>query len=104
MCNEENIIEESEEKEEENKYIPNKIVLPREYLLELAVNIINEFEGLLDDKGIEIENPEKQENMTGDKKNDESIANIYGEDYYTLEDAVLELLKKYLNVHMDDEE
>lgn len=49
-----------------------------------AIDIINLFEGLLDYYGIDIPNPDADEN--------ENRAHIYGSDYYELEDGITELL------------
>lgn len=51
---------------------------------ELAVLIIEKFEDFLEEKGIVIPNKEKEE--------DDMASNIYGSDYYKLEDGIMELL------------
>ena len=51
---------------------------------ELAVLIIEKFEDFLDEKGIVIPNEEKAE--------DDAASNIYGSDYYKLEDEIMDLL------------
>lgn len=51
---------------------------------ELAIAIIEKFEDFLDEKGIVIPNKEKDE--------DPIASNIYGSDYYKLEDEIIELL------------
>ncbi len=51
---------------------------------EYAANIIDIFEDYLGDKGIVIENKEKEGN--------EDEANIYGEEYYNMEDAITSYL------------
>lgn len=45
--------------------------------------IIEHFENFLDAKGIELDNPEKQEAIDAGEEED-SIANIYGTDYVWL--------------------
>ena len=57
---------------------------------ELAIKIIDEFENLLAEKNIKIPNNEREGNM------DEAC--IYGSDYYTLEDNILEILNNQNNV------
>lgn len=52
---------------------------------ELLMEIIEVFEDFLDEKGIEIQNPEKDEDPDG-------AANIYGTDYGNLEETVAEVL------------
>ena len=51
---------------------------------EMAANIIDEFEDLLDDKGITI--------PSSDREGNEDEARIYGPEYYELEDEITELL------------
>lgn len=53
----------------------------------LAISIINIFEGLLDEKEIDI--------PSDDREGNEEEARIYGTEYYDLEDSITELLKKY---------
>jgi hypothetical protein len=53
---------------------------------EKAHDLIEVFEQFLEDRGIIIENKEKGEN--------EDASNIYGEDYYSLEDKLIEILKE----------
>lgn len=54
-------------------------------LKETAIRIIEKFEDFLDEKGIVIPNSEKDE--------DDSASNIYGSDYYKLEDEIIEIIK-----------
>ena len=54
----------------------------------LAIRILDEFENFLEDKKIEIPNPEKSDNPLA--------ARLYGEDYYALEDRITEILKEVL--------
>lgn len=59
---------------------------------ELIGNIIDIFEDFLDDKGIIIPNPEKDEDPELDM---ESPANIYGEDYDSLSTSLENLLRSW---------
>ena len=52
---------------------------------EIAAAIVDEFESFLAEKGIDIPNP--------DKVNSECPAILYGEDYYSLEDKVTDIIK-----------
>ena len=56
--------------------------------LELLCGIIETFENFLDDRGIVIENDEKEEDP-------ESASNIYGTDYGDLESEIESVLQKY---------
>ncbi|MBQ7416583.1 MAG: hypothetical protein IJV18_00585 [Acidaminococcaceae bacterium] len=58
-------------------------------LPEFIGQIIDIFEDFLDEKGIVIENPERDEDPNIDP---EESANIYGSDYGALEDEIKELL------------
>jgi hypothetical protein len=51
---------------------------------EMAANIIDKFEDLLDDKDITI--------PSADRESNEDEARIYGTEYYELENAITELL------------
>lgn len=55
--------------------------------LELLANIVETFEDFLDEKGIVIDNPEKEE--------DEFASNIYGTDFGNLCDAIENVLINY---------
>ena len=57
-----------------------------ENLLEFIGQIIFVFEDFLDNKGIVIPNPER---------NDESDASIYGDDYFNLEAWICDVLERY---------
>ena len=52
----------------------------------LAIQIIDDFEQLLDQKNIKIPNI--------DRKGNEDEACIYGSDYYNLEDSIIEILSR----------
>ena len=56
-------------------------------LLEICADIIEAFEDFLDERGIVIENEEKEEN--------EGPSNIYGSDFGELEFAVENILRTY---------
>lgn len=56
---------------------------------DLAINIIELFEDYLDRKGIVIPNEEKTD--------DECASNIYGSEYYELEDAIVDILTEPSN-------
>lgn len=64
---------------------------------ELAANIIDLFEDLLDQYGIDIPNEDRdfeKRNMTEEEIEEAGFAHIYGADYYYLEDAIVELLSE----------
>ena len=56
--------------------------------------IIEHFENFLDMKGIELDNPEKQEAIDAGE-NEDSIANIYGTDYGWLQSDIKGSLKSW---------
>jgi len=56
--------------------------------------IIEHFENFLDAKGIELDNPEKQEAI-GAGEDEDSIANIYGTDYGWLQSDIEGSLKSW---------
>ena len=62
-------------------------------LTKVSSSIIDVFEDFLDEKGIVIENEERDEDdfLAEDEK-----ANIYGSDYYHLEDGIKEIIKPYI--------
>ena len=72
--------------------INEKIIINKMNKPELIVNIIDIFEDFLDDKGIIIPNPEKDEDPELDM---ESPANIYGEDYDSLSTSLENLLRSW---------
>ena len=53
--------------------------------------IIEEFEDLLDERGIELDNDDKRDAIA-DGEDPEGLATIYGEDYYRLESAIENIL------------
>ena len=59
--------------------------------LEMLALIIEEFEDLLEEKGITIDNEDKQQAIE-DGEDPEGLATIYGEDYYRLEVAIDNIL------------
>lgn len=64
---------------------------------ELAAQIIDLFEGLLEEHGIDIPSEDRDmemEDMTSEEIEDAGFAHIYGSDYYYLEDAIVELLNE----------
>lgn len=56
--------------------------------------IIEEFENLLDDYGITIDNDDKQQAIE-DGEDPDGLATIYGDDYYRLESAIEQILIGY---------
>lgn len=62
--------------------------LTKEELIDKAHSIIDLFEGYLEGKGIKLKNPDKK----GNKAKGVEQANIYGSEYYDLEDAVVKIL------------
>ena len=78
-----------------------KIILELEEdrLTETVGYIIDCFEALLDDKGIVLENPDRDSDEDLDP---EEAANIFGDDYYRLEDEIKEILYgKVKPIHKD---
>lgn len=72
--------------------INEKIIINKMNKPELIGNIIDIFEDFLDDKGIIIPNPERDEDPELDA---ESSANIYGEDYDSLSTSLENLLRSW---------
>ena len=65
----------------------NTSKISREDLGELVGQIIDIFEDFLEEKGINVENPEKAEAVS-DGEDPESICILYGTDYGTLQSAI----------------
>jgi hypothetical protein len=61
---------------------------------ELAVEILDEFEEMLDSKGITI--------PSSDRQGAPDEARIFGSEYYALEDAVVEILKRHCRLEHKD--
>ena len=64
---------------------------------ELAISIIDLFEELLDEYGIDIPSEDRDmemEDMTEEEIKEAGFAHIYGTDYYNLEDAIVALLEE----------
>lgn len=61
---------------------------------EFICEIIEHFENFLDAKGIELDNPEKQEAITNGQDED-TICNIYGTDYGWLQSDIEGSLKSW---------
>lgn len=61
---------------------------------ELVGQIIDTFEDFLVEKGITIENPEKQE-AVNDGEDPDSICVLYGTDYGNLQSAVEDILREW---------
>jgi hypothetical protein len=64
---------------------------------ELAASIIDLFEDLLEEYGIDIPNEDRDmemEDMTPEEIENAGLAHIYGDSYYYLEDAIVELLSE----------
>ena len=62
---------------------------PTEDTTEFIGQIIDIFEDFLDEKGVVIENPER------DEDDEEMAANIYGSDYDRLSDEITDTLKRW---------
>lgn len=65
---------------------------------ELAGDIIDEFEALLDEKGIKIPSKERDEYEAEDTEK----ANIFGSDYYLLEDNITSMIIKFIQNAVDE--
>lgn len=65
---------------------------PTEDTTEFIGQIIDIFENFLDEKGVVIENPERDEDEDLDA---EMSANIYGSDYDRLSDEITDTLKRW---------
>ena len=57
---------------------------------EFIGNIIDIFEDFLDEKGVTLESPERDDEMESD---DDSVTNIYGSDYDSISDSLEALLR-----------
>ena len=68
--------------------------MDHETRLEMLCEIIEEFEDFLEEKGITIENEDKQQAIA-DGEDPESISTIYGGDYGRLECAIEDILIAY---------
>lgn len=66
----------------------------KQLIMQLNCNIIEAFEDFLDSKGVIVPNDEKQEAIK-DGSDPETIGNIYGTDYYDLEDEITSILETY---------
>lgn len=62
---------------------------PAEDTTEFIGQIIDIFEDFLDEKGVVIENPER------DEDDEEMAANIYGSDYDRLSNGITDTLKRW---------
>lgn len=77
--------------------------LNRDNMQEFICDVIETFEDFLEEKGITIENPEKQEAIN-DGEDPESFANIYGTDYGWLQSELEESLKFWELIPRDPDE
>lgn len=77
--------------------------LNQDNIQEFICEIIEHFEEFLDAKGIELENPEKQEAIN-DGEDPESICNIYGTDYGWLQSEIEASLKFWELIPKDPDE
>ena len=77
--------------------------LNQDNMQEFIYEIIEHFEEFLDAKGIELDNPEKQEAIDNDE-DAESLANIYGTDYGWLQSEIESSLKFWELIPKDPDE
>ncbi len=70
--------------------------------VEFLACLIEAFEDFLEDKGIEIENPEKAEAIA-EGKDPESICNIYGTDFGNLEQTLESIILSWTKDAPEDE-
>lgn len=70
-----------------------KINLNQDELTRLSAEIMDIFEDFLQDKNIKIPNKERDE-YEADKGTEKAI--LFGSDYYSTEDKIQELIKKFL--------
>ena len=77
--------------------------LNRDNTQEFICEIIEYFEDFLGAKGIELDNPEKQE-AVNDGEDPESICNIYGTDYGWLADDIEGSLNRWELIPKDPDE
>ena len=63
-----------------------------ERIREVAIEILDEFEDFLQEKGIEIINRERDE-YEADEGTEKAI--LFGSEYYALEDKIADILKKH---------
>lgn len=62
----------------------------------LACQILEIFEDFLAEKGIEIPNKERNEYYSENPENIKEGANLFGGEYYSLEDSITEIIKERL--------
>lgn len=77
--------------------------LNQDNMQEFICDVIETFEDFLDAKGIELDNPEKQEAID-DGEDPESICNIYGTDYGNLASDIEASLKFWELIPKDPDE
>ena len=77
--------------------------LTRDTMQEFICEIIEHFEDFLNMKGIELDNPEKQEAIA-DGQDEDSICNIYGTDYSWLQSDIEASLKWWELIPKDPDE
>ena len=71
---------------------------------ELAINIIELFEGLLDKYNIDIPSEDrntelefiKEDGMIDEEIKETNLSHIYGTEYFDLEDSIAELIENYM--------
>ena len=78
--------------------------LNRDTMQEFICEIIEHFEVFLVAKGIELDNPEKQEAIKAGEFDEDSICNIYGTDYAWLQSDIEASLKWWKLIPKDPNE
>lgn len=78
--------------------------LNRDNMQEFICEIIEHFEDFLNAKGIELDNPEKQEAIAAGESDEDSICNIYGTDYGWLQSEIEASLKFWELIPKDPDE
>lgn len=66
----------------------------KQLIMQLNCDILEAFEDFLDSRGVVVPNDEKQEAIKSGN-DPETIGNIYGTDYYGLEDEITSILETY---------
>ena len=65
-----------------------EVIIVNELYKEIAINILDEFENFLEEKGVNIVNPEKAES--------DNPAILYGTDYGELEECIIRCLEEII--------
>lgn len=79
-----------------------EICIKKQDELEFIGQLIDIFEDFLDEKDIIIPNEERDIDKNLGNLGNEDLANIYGADYFTLEDKIKETLRNWNVIEKED--